>query len=162
MGRNQREDRVVADAAAELSGALVGAVAETVGQASAEPSRLVLADLLGGPGAEDELSTMTELMASLILIRWLSVAREAVDAEPGDPVEATLGWIRDELGPRFAARARYTAGPLRDPKAAGEIVRYKEALGPDFLPSIVWLLAGVVVVYGGGDVGWLRRLVGLA
>jgi hypothetical protein len=35
---------------------------------------------------------------------------------------------------------------------------YSQALGDDFLPSLVWLVAGVVAVYGEGDVAWLRDL----
>jgi hypothetical protein len=32
-----------------------------------------------------------------------------------------------------------------------------EELQEDFLPALVWLTAGVVAEYGGGDVAWLRR-----
>ena len=69
-----------------------------------------------------------------------------------------LAWIEDALGTRYRARARYTSGALRSEQDAAEIMMYAQALGDDFLPSLVWLIAGAVAVHGAGDAEWLRDL----
>jgi hypothetical protein len=155
-------EQQVAAAAERLSGLIVASVAQTIEHRSAEPSRVYLSGLLNqAAGDSADEARATELMTTLILVRWVSVAREQlpVDADP-DPVTAVLGWIKETLGSRFAARARYTTGPLKGEETAAEMMQYRNALAGDFLPSLVWQLAGIVALYGEGDVAWLRRLVG--
>jgi hypothetical protein len=69
-----------------------------------------------------------------------------------------MAWVQDALGTRCRARARYTSGALRSEQDAGEIMLYAQALGDDFLPSLVWLIAGTVAVHGAGDTAWLGDL----
>lgn len=148
--------------AAQLAERLITAVAETLDTHTPGPSRERIGVTLDiGRAAEpDEDGRTTRLMVTLILVRWLSVARAKLAARP-DRVTDALTWIEDTLGKRYAARARYTAAVLRDEEGASEILQYRDALGDDFLPSLVWLLAGVVAVERAGDVGWLARLVGV-
>ena len=69
-----------------------------------------------------------------------------------------LAWIEENLGKRYRARARYTASALESEAGAGEITSYRPALQDDFLATLIWLLAGAVAVFGGGDVDWLKAL----
>lgn len=144
----------VAAAADRVSELILEAVEQTLAERSPDPGRRYLTGLAGGR-TDDERAT--ELMVTLILVRWLSVARDAVDRP--DLVEPVLVWIGEQLGPRFAARARYTSGPLVGEETAAEIMGYRDALRGDFLPSLVWQLAAVVALHGKGEPEWLRRLV---
>ena len=154
-----RDDRQIADLAELFAGHLMTAVAQTVAEGSPEPSREEIGMLLAAAG-DPEAVRSSELMLTLILIRWLSVARAALDDRP-DRVDVALEWVEETLGKRYRSRARYTAPVLQEEEGATDILRYREALGPDFLPTLVWLLAGVVVRCAEGDVGWLARLVGV-
>ncbi|SHL31131.1 hypothetical protein SAMN05443637_12436 [Pseudonocardia thermophila] len=143
------------DAIAErISELILDAVTHTLSERSPEPGRRYLSAFSGGFTDEQRA---TELMVTLILVRWLSAARDEVG---GDLVEAVLTWIEQELGKRCALRARYTSGPLVDEDSAAQIIRYREGLGPDFLPSMVWQLAAVVALHGDGDPRWLAERVG--
>jgi len=153
---DRQERQQVAAAAERLSGLVLDGVVETLAQRSSDPGRHYVGMITGGGDSEEDRAT--ELMVTLILVRWLSVAREQI-VEP-DPVDAVLDWIRDALGPRYAARARYTSGPLLSEDNAADIMQYRAALGGDFLPSLMWQLAAVVDLYGKGDIEWLRSLVG--
>lgn len=148
--------------AEELASRLIAAVAQTLTEREPAPSRTLIGLTLeiGRLSEPDGEGKTTRLMVTLILIRWLSVARAKLEDRP-ERVDAALGWIEETMGKRFAARARYTAPALRDEEGASEILRYREALGDDFLPSLVWLLAGVVAAEQDGDVAWLARLVGV-
>ncbi|WP_232663327.1 hypothetical protein [Pseudonocardia sp. TRM90224] len=148
-------------AAAMLAERLIAAVGETVAESSPEPGRARVERLLelGLQVRTDEEGRTTELMVTLILVRWLSVVREQLIDED-DRVERVLAWVDGTLGHRYAARARYTSAVLLDETRAPEIMGYRKALRGDFLPSLVWLLAGVVATYGDGDVAWLGNLVG--
>ncbi len=148
------EQTEIAQAADRISELVLDAVTETLARRSAEPGREYLAGFTGGHSDEQRA---TELMVTLILVRWLSVARD--DVGTGELVEPVLEWIGTELGPRFAARARYTSGPLVGEETAAEIMGYRDALREDFLPSLLWQLAAVVALHGEGDPEWLRKLV---
>lgn len=155
------DQKVIAQAAERMSGLLIAAVEETLAERTPEPGRARIADLLGTdgrPAAGDE-DRATELMVTLILVRWLSVARERLAGQP-DRIEPVLSWIDGALGRRYRSRAAYTASVLRDEAGAAEIMGFRKALQNDFLPSLVWLLAGVVATSGDGGVDWLRDLVG--
>jgi hypothetical protein len=159
MARKQ-EQQAVAAAAERLSGLVIASVAQTLEHEDVEPSRVYLAGLLGSSGNQSaEEARSTELMITLILVRWLSVVREEIPADRDHVVEV-LGWIGEHLGTRYASRARYTVGPLEGEDTAADIMQYRNALRGDFLPSLVWQLAAAVALYGEGDMAWLRRLVG--
>ncbi|MGI5130883.1 hypothetical protein ACQEVB_29040 [Pseudonocardia sp. CA-107938] len=153
----QQELADIAAATNRISELVLDAVRATLAERSAEPARQALTPLSGG--FTDEQRTI-ELMVTLILVRWLSVVRDHVEST--DLVEPVLAWIRDELGPRYAARARYTSEPLVDEERAADIMGYRDALRDDFLPSLAWQLAAAVALHGDGSVEWLRDLVGRA
>jgi hypothetical protein len=154
-GDEQHERAEIAEAAERISELVLETVQATLAERSPEPGRRYLSDLSGGQ-TDDERTT--ELMITLIMVRWLSVVRDQVGT--GDLVEPVLAWIGEELGPRYAARARYTSAPLVSEETAAEIMGYRDALRGDFLPSIAWLLAAAVALHGEGKIDWLRELVG--
>jgi hypothetical protein len=154
-GNEQRERTEIAEAAERISELVLETVEATLAERSAEPGRRYLSGLSSGQTDEERT---TELMITLIMVRWLSVVRDHVGT--GDVVEPVLAWIREELGVRPAARARYTSAPLVSEESAADIMGYRDALHSDFLPSMAWLLAGAVAVHGEGAIDWLRELVG--
>jgi hypothetical protein len=154
-GNEQHERAEIAEAAERISELVLETVQATLAERSAEPGRHYLSDLSGGQ-TDDERTT--ELMITLIMVRWLSVVRDQVGT--GDLVEPLLAWIGEELGPRYAARARYTSAPLVSEETAADIMGYRDALRRDFLPSMAWLLAAAVALHGEGKIDWLRELVG--
>lgn len=155
---NKKQARDVARAAEAVDRVLLDAVAQTVAEPGPEPARHILAELLrhddrpefgdGGPA---------RMMAFIALAGRLTDVRAALADRP-DRVEQVLGWVGEQLGPRFRARSRYTSGMLVDDAAANETSEYVDALREDYLPSLVWLLAGAVARYGDGDVGWLQEI----
>jgi len=154
-GNEQQERTQIAEAAERISELVLETVEATLAERSAEPGRRYLSGLSGGQ-TDDERTT--ELMITLIMVRWLSVVRDQVGT--GELVEPVLAWIGEELGPRYAARARYTSAPLVSEDTAADIMGYREALRGDFLPSMAWQLAAAVALYGEGAIDWLRELVG--
>jgi hypothetical protein len=159
LGRRDREQ--IEEAARVVENGLLEAVRATIAEPGPEPARQTLAELreIEARGWPERDGGPLRTMAVYALVGWLSVARDAV-AERPDAVEAVLAWIEEHLGRRYRARARYTSPVLRTENGLAEITEYRDALGPDFLPSLVWLLAGAVAVHGDGDVDWLRRLGG--
>lgn len=158
MAGKQTQVKAAAERITEL---VLDAVTETLAQRSPEPGRRYLTGLSGGRTDEERA---TELMVTLILVRWLSVVRDhvPVDDAAADHVEPVLAWIEAVLGPRYAARARYTSAPLVGEESAADIMSYRDALRGDFLPSLLWQLAAMVALHGEGDPDWLRDLVGRA
>lgn len=159
MVSSKRELQQVQQVAEAVTGLLAEAVKETIEQRSPQPSRECIAELLDVDrrAAPDENGGPAELMATLGLVRWAGLARRELGDRP-DWVEEVLVWVEEALGKRYRARARYTAGALRSEQEAGEIMIYAGALREDFLPSLLWLVAGTVALHGAGDVAWLRDL----
>ena len=154
---DEREFQQVAEAITAL---LAEAVKETVEQRSPEPARECVAGLvdLDRHAAPEDEGGPAELMATLALVRWAGLARVELGEDHPGWVEDVLAWVEETLGKRYRARARYTSGALRSEEEAGEIMIYAGALREDFLPSLVWLIAGAVALHGGGDIAWLRDL----
>jgi hypothetical protein len=157
---SKAEERQFQQVAEAITALLAEAVKETLEQGSPEPARECVAELvdIDRHAAPEEEGGPAELMATLALVRWAGLARlEVGEGRPGW-VEDVLGWVEETLGKRYRARARYTSGALRSEEEAGEIMIYAGALRDDFLPSLVWLMAGAVALHGGGDIAWLRDL----
>jgi len=156
--RDRREVDLAVEAIGDL---LIKAVQATVTDREPDPARECVAEFVAIDDrvAPDDDGGPTELMATLTLVQWLSAAREELSDRPGR-VDGVLAWIEDALGRRYRARARYTAGTLESEAGARESMEYARALQEDFLPSLIWLVAGVVAVHRDGDVEWLRRLAG--
>jgi hypothetical protein len=75
-----------------------------------------------------------------------------------DLADTVLNWITTHLGEPNAALAHRAAGILGAPDAPDLTAsQLADDLGADFIPAILWLAAGLVAAYGGGDTAWLRR-----
>lgn len=164
MARTSRADR---QDDAELRGAyrivadeLEQAVRDTLSSHEPEPARLALRKLtaIDADFSDDEPPPGWSL-AFLVLADWVDAARVALEAEP-DRVDRALDWIGTHLGPRYRSRARYTIGPLQTLEGAQETSHYIDALGDDFLASLVWTVAALSALYGHDDAGWARALHG--
>lgn len=155
---SRRQERDVRRAAEAVDTVLLDAVARTAAEPDAEPARHVLAELMTyDERPEFGDSAPTRMMAFVALAGRLADVRSALADRP-ERAEQVLGWVGEHLGPRCRARARYTSGMLVDDAAANEASEYVDALREDFLPSLVWLLAGAVARFADGDVDWLRRI----
>jgi hypothetical protein len=157
----RRDQEELEQAAKAVGGLLVDAVVATIADGTPGPARECVGEFraIDDRVAPEDEGGPTVLVATLTLVQWLSAARKELLDRPGR-VEEVLGWIEDAMGRRYRARARYTSGVLRSADGARESMEYAGALQDDFLPSMIWLVAGVVAVYGEGDVKWLRRLTG--
>jgi hypothetical protein len=155
------EEQELERAAEAVGGLLMEAVQATIADRTPDPSRECVAEFLSidDKVAPEDDGGPTELVATLTLVQWLSAARNELLDRPGR-VEEALGWIEEAMGRRYRSRARYTCGALESADGARESMEYAAALQDDFLPSMIWVVAGVVAVHGEGDVTWLRRLAG--
>lgn len=157
LGKKQQAD--VMRAAEAVAITLRQAIQATVDHRTPEAGRqtvLAIVDVgtraLGEDGANPAV-----MMTTHVLLHDLSAVRQGLTDQP-DRVERVLGWIEENLGKRYALRARYTSAALETAEGLDDIAAYTEALAEDFMPSLVWLLAGAVAVYGDGDAQWLARL----
>ncbi|MEQ3554024.1 hypothetical protein WIS52_26425 [Pseudonocardia nematodicida] len=140
-----------------VSDVLAGAVRETLAAPGPEPARFALRQLTAGDrDVPDEATPPGWSMSFLVLADWFDAARTALE-DTDDRADRALGWVGRELGRRYAARARYTVAPLVDRADARETSHYVDALGEDFLASMVWTVAGLVAEFpapsGAGDDG---------
>jgi hypothetical protein len=156
---SKRDAQQIQQVAEAVTGLILEAIRATIEQRSPEPARECIGELISVDRAAvpDEGGGPAELMATLSLVRWATLVRVGVGEQP-DWIAAALAWVEQTLGPRYRARSRYTSGALRSEEEAAEVMMYRESLRGDFLPSLLWLIAGVVAVYGDGDVDWLRAL----
>ncbi len=143
-----------------VSDTLAAAVRETIERHDPEPARVAVRRLTA---VDDEVAVGDEpppgwSLAFLVLADWFDVARTELADRP-DRTDRALDWIEEHLGRRYRARARYTIAPLTSIEDARETSHYVEALGEDFLASMVWAAAAVTDVYPdeGGTSDWLRR-----
>lgn len=156
---NKREQRQLDEAIAALAAELRQAVQDTVTVGGPKPAREASNQLLENHHG-DTLRDRTcpdQLMVGYQLVAWLSMVRHALGDQP-QRVDEVLGWIEEAVGRRYRVRARYTSAVLESEDAESQAMHYRDALGADFLPSLIWLLAGAVARYGDGDVEWLRSL----
>lgn len=162
-----RTDRADQQDDAELRGAyrivadeLEQAVRDTLTSHEPDPARLALRKLtaIDADFADSEAPPGWSL-AFLVLADWIDAARIALEAET-DRVDRALDWIGTHLGPRYRSRARYTIPPLQTLEGAQETSHFIDALGDDFLASLVWTIAALSALYGGDDAGWARALHG--
>ncbi|MBC3190863.1 hypothetical protein H7X46_07285 [Pseudonocardia sp. C8] len=141
----------IEDAYRLVSDVLAGAVRETLAEPGPDPARFAVRQLTA---VDDELPEEATppgwSLAFLVLADWYDAARTALSGTD-DRAERALGWIERNLGRRYAARARYTITPLVDPANARETSLYVEALGEDFLPTMVWTVAGLVAEFPADD-----------
>lgn len=146
MARTRREAGIE-DAYRLVSDVLEGAVRETLAEPGPEPARFAVRQLTSvDDELPDEATPPGWSLAFLVLADWYEAARTAL-ADDEQRAERALGWVAEHLGRRFAARARYTVTPLVDLANARETSLYVEALGEDFLPTMVWTVAGLVAEY---------------
>ncbi|MDN5749602.1 MAG: hypothetical protein L0H64_13985 [Pseudonocardia sp.] len=158
MARKREMDEVeqVAGAVLEL---LLEAVQATIETRSPEPARECAAEFIDidASAAPDESSGPAQVLATMTLVRRLTVVREGTADRP-QRVEEVLAWVAETLGKRYAARARYVSGALESETGAAEVTAARRALQEEFLPALIWLLAGSVALYGAGRLDWLGEI----
>jgi hypothetical protein len=139
------------------------AVRETLAQRSPEPARLLaarvtetdLALVEAGEHDEDEAAPGLSI-AFAVLAAWISGAQDEL-LVPGVE-DNVLDWIARHLGEPAAALSRRTAGILGVRQVPPEVVdQIVDELGPDFIPSLLWIATGLTAEHGDGDTAWLRR-----
>lgn len=154
----KQETREIEQAAAAIGELLLTAVEATIAERSPVPAQQCTARFveIDARAAPENDGGPAQLMATLTLVRLLSLVREEV-ADP-ERVEKALGWVGEALGTRYAARARYVTGVLESEAAVGDVPAVRGVLRAEFIPALVRLLAGAVAAFGSGDVAWLRAL----
>jgi hypothetical protein len=152
MARTEQDrETEVEDAYRLVSDVLEGAVRETLAAPGPDPARFAVRQLTAvDKELPDDATPPGWSLAFLVLADWYDAARTTL-AGSEDRAERALGWIEQHMGRRFAARARYTVTPLVDPDNARETSLYVDALGPDFLPTMVWTVAGLVAEFPADD-----------
>jgi hypothetical protein len=151
---SKREQQQLDEATAALAAALRQAVQDTVTAGGPKAAREAIDQLLE---THHHQACPDQLMVGYQLVGWLGNVRDALGDRP-QRVDEVLEWIERAVGRRYRARAQYTSGALESEGMESQTMHYADALGVDFLPSLIWLLAGAVARYGDGDVEWLRRL----
>lgn len=143
-----------------VSDTLAAAVRETIERRDPEPARDAVRRVTA---IDDEVAVGDEpppgwSLAFLVLADWFDVARTELADRP-DRTDRALDWIEEHLGRRYRSRASYTIAPLTSIEDARETSHYVDALGNDFLASMVWAAAAVTDLYPdeGGTWDWLRR-----
>ncbi|MQA17084.1 MAG: hypothetical protein GEV09_24015 [Pseudonocardiaceae bacterium] len=156
---SKREQRQIDQAVDAVAQVLRQAVQDTITMGGPEPARETINEIaeIDDRSPRSDGGGAARMMAVYMLLGWLTMVRDALDDQP-QRVDEILGWIEETLGRRYRARARYTSGSLHSDTGVDEITNYMDALRADFLPSLIWLLAGAVARYGAGDTEWLRRL----
>ncbi len=158
-GADRHEDEGLRQAYGLVSDTLAGAVRDTIEQHDPDPARQAVRKLTA---IDDEVSGDEPppgwSLAFLVLADWFDVARTELADQP-DRTDRALDWIEQHLGRRYRSRARYTIAPLTSVEDARETTHYVEALGEDFLASMIWSAAAVTDLYPGADGGrdWLRK-----
>lgn len=155
---SKRQQREVEGAAAVVANLFREAVQETLDEPGPEPARQAIAAVLEADEPYPVDVHPASTIATITLLAWTGGLREELADRP-DRIEVLLAWIEEHLGRRYRARARYTAPALLSEADAEETAQYAQGLGPDYLASILWLVAAAVACYGEGDTGWLRRVV---
>jgi len=157
LTRQQRRDL---DRAAEaVASVLQQAIEATISEDSPEPARETILEIvqIGQAAPDPDGDNPAVMMTTVLLLSWLGVVGEALAEEP-ERVPRILEWVEEHLGHRCRLRAGYTASGLNGSAGVDEIADYARGLGADFMPSILWLLAGAVACYGDGDVSWLTAV----
>lgn len=132
-----------------VSADLLAAIHETVGSDSPEPARQRVARMLElDESVEDGGPPPVQGFALLVLTEWLSRWR-AEDGNHPDPDQA-LDWIAKHLGSRYRARARYLIAMISPDSGRGHeaVQLYADALGDDFLPTLIWIATALTVLHG--------------
>ncbi|OLF09251.1 hypothetical protein BU204_33280 [Actinophytocola xanthii] len=151
------------DLFALIADELEAAVRETLALRSPEPARLMAAKVhetdlaIAETGEQDEDEGAPGLsIAFAVLTAWIAGAHDELHA-PGVS-DTVLRWIAQHLGEPAAGLARRTAGILGVREVPAEVIDdLVDDLGPDFIPSLVWIASGLVAEHGAGDPAWLRR-----
>jgi hypothetical protein len=165
VDEDDREDGDLEDLLGLLTDELESVVAATVADRSADPARVFAGQVRAtdlavgeeiGATEDDEGGAPGLSMAFAVLAGWLAAAREEV----ADPrmADRVIAWIGAGPGADCARAAERAAGIL-GAETAGDVTvqELADELRDDFLPVLIWLMAGVVAEYGDGDVAWLGR-----
>ncbi|ROO60431.1 hypothetical protein EDC02_2300 [Micromonospora sp. Llam0] len=128
-------------------------VNETITIASDEPAWRIPEALEAADDPEAAGLAASTMIA--VLMMWLTGAKENAN---GDIAGPAMEWIREHLGGEAADYAFQLAGLLGSPLAPNTTVEEAfKRLGDAFLPTLVWLAAGMVATQANGDVEWLSQ-----
>lgn len=147
MAATERRDAELEDAYRLVSDTLESAVHDTLAEPGPDPARSAVRRLTAvDRDLPPDATPPGWSLAFLVLADWFDAARSGL-AGHDDRGDRALAWIERNLGRRYAHRARYTVTPLTDPDSARETSHYVDALGVDFLSSMVWIVAGLVAEF---------------
>lgn len=143
-------------AAEVVAGAMRAAVQATITERRPEPAREAVDQIVaaGSGSATVDNPNPAAVLTTYLLVHWLNLVREKLADRP-ERVSEILGWVEENLGRRYRLRAGYPAAALVSSEGLEEIAEYAPALGSEFMPAIIWLLAGAVARYGDGDADWI-------
>ncbi|MBC8092918.1 MAG: hypothetical protein H7Y15_13465 [Pseudonocardia sp.] len=153
------QNREMEQAATTVADLLADAVQATISHGTPSAAREAVEELesVDARTAPEHRGGPAQLLGMLTLVRWLGLVREETP-DRAERVEESLNRVAELLGPRYRSRARYVAGPLQSVETADDVEQGQAALQGEFLPALVWLVAGAVAEFGAGDVDWLRKL----
>jgi hypothetical protein len=142
-GVASRVEREMVQAVTAVEELLDRAVAATVADRSPAPARetAALVERMDARAEDADVDGPIELLATLTLVGRLAALRDA-PADGTDRVAAALTWVEEALGRRCRARAAFVSALLVTEDAADDVARYRDALRGEFLPALLWLLAG--------------------
>jgi hypothetical protein len=138
------------------------AVADTLASSSPEPAREEVRCLVASDGEiappdlapDDPSGAPAQALAFAVLIGWL--ANRGPRPIPAAARTRVPEWVRSTLGAEPAAAVDRVIGILgSDAERAEAIGPVAEELGDDYLAALLWVAAGLVALYGEGDVAFL-------
>ncbi|MCU1630884.1 MAG: hypothetical protein JWP64_5833 [Pseudonocardia sp.] len=140
-----------------VAGRLFRTVGDTLAAASPAPAReeIRIFEASDGDVAVSGQAPPAQAMAFAVLLGWLS--NRGPRPIPTTARERVPQWVRQTLGEGPADAVDRVVGILgTDDERQAALAKPADELGGDFLPALVWMAAGLVAVYGGGDAAsWL-------
>jgi hypothetical protein len=140
-----------------VEGRLFRTVGDTLAAASPTPAReeIRIFEASDGDVAVSDQAPPAQAMAFAVLLGWLS--NRGPRPIPTTARERVPQWVRQTLGGGPADAVDRVVGILgTDDERQAALAEPADELGGDFLPAMVWMAAGLVAVYGGGDgASWL-------
>lgn len=139
-----------------IEGRLMRAVEDTLRTDSPTPAReeIRIFETSDGDLVDPGETPPAQAMAFATLLGWL--ANRGPRPVPSTATQRVPAWVRQALGDGPADAVDRVVGILGgDEERSAALAGPADALGAEFLPALVWMAAGLVAVYGGGDARWL-------
>lgn len=121
-----------------------------------DPTRAVnlMLALIKEVGEENQDFAVANLYA--VLTAWLHRASKTIFTEEED-LRPVMDWVFLNLGNEAAGFAEQAACYLFNGTEISLEDETSQALGSMLVPSLVWLVAGLVGTFGNGDAFWVRQ-----